>query len=150
TATSRCRCILMITSELFWYVPLTAFSGSFIVQLKLRPPSTINVCPVTKSPPVIKPRIAPATSSALAMRWSGKPAEALAMAWGYSVPKCSLIHGVSVNAGATQFQRTRGASAAASPLVRYMSAAFAVPYGRDDRVGGANTPEIDETFTIIP
>src|SRR5215510_7866500 len=102
----------MITSELFWYVPLTAFSGSFIVQLKLRPPSTINVCPVTKSPPVINPRIAPATSSALAIRCSGKPAEALAITWGYSAPKCSLIHGVSVNAGATQFTRTRGASAA--------------------------------------
>src|SRR5262245_51933871 len=120
------------------------------VQLKLSPPSTINVCPVTKSPPVIKPSIAPATSSAVAIRCSGKPTEALAMASGYSAPKCSLIHGVSVNAGATQFTRTRGASATASPLVRYMSAAFAVPYGREDKVDGANTPEIDETFTTIP
>src|SRR5262245_66254177 len=124
-----------------------AFSGSFIVQLKLRPPSTINVCPVTKSPPVIKPRIAPATSSALAIRWSGTPAEALAMAWGYSAPKCSLIQGVSVNAGATQFTRTCGARAAASPLVRYMSAAMGVPYGSEDKGGGVKTPAFDNTFT---
>ena len=38
---------------------------------RLRPPSTSRVWPVTKSPPVIRPRMAPATSSGFATRLSG-------------------------------------------------------------------------------
>src|ERR1700754_3506696 len=106
------------------------------------------ICPVTSSDPSINAKIASATSSGPQTFPSTAFVSQYFFVGSYAAPNPCFNHSPSMNAGATAFTLTFGASTLANESVRLFNAAFDAQYGMLLPI--ALKPAIDETLTTLP